>query len=220
VRQNVSAFGIYQIPFSSAHALLRALFRGWSYSETAFFHTGLPFSVLSQPYTANGNGVFQASGPQFARRIPGQPLYRKTAVEGVTVAGTRQWLNPDAFESVVDPATGACTGGDSPENCQFGDSGRNTVRGPHFADSDIYISRRFSLREGSSLRFDVQMFNAFNHPNFALPGSVDAGVPGGDIPAKFGTLESTISPPTGLLGVGLGGDSSPRMIAFEARIEF
>jgi hypothetical protein len=220
VRQNVSAFGIYQIPFSSAHALLRALFRGWSYSETAFFHTGLPFSVLSQPYTANGNGVFQASGPQFARRIPGQPLYRKTAVEGVTVAGTRQWLNPDAFESVVDPATGACTGGDSPENCQFGDSGRNTVRGPHFADSDIYISRRFSLREGSSLRFDVQMFNAFNHPNFALPGSVEAGVPGGDIPAKFGTLESTISPPTGLLGVGLGGDSSPRMIAFEARIEF
>jgi hypothetical protein len=40
------------------------------------------------------------------------------------------------------------------------------------------------------------------------------------IPAKFGTLESTVSPPTGLLGVGLGGDSSPRMIAFQARIEF
>jgi hypothetical protein len=40
------------------------------------------------------------------------------------------------------------------------------------------------------------------------------------IPAKFGTLESTISPPTGLLGVGLGGDSSPRMIAFQGRIDF
>ena len=26
--------------------------------------------------------------------------------------------------------------------------------------------------------------------------------------------------PTGLLGVGLGGDSSPRMIAFQARLEF
>jgi hypothetical protein len=64
------------------------------------------------------------------------------------------------------------------------------------------------------------MFNAFNHPNFALPSSVEAGVPGEYIPPKFGTLESTISPPTGLLGVGLGGDSSPRMIAFQARIEF
>jgi hypothetical protein len=129
-------------------------------------------------------------------------------------------LNPAAFVSVVDPTTGGCTGGDSPSNCQFGDAGRNTVRGPHFADSDIYLTKRFRLSENASLRFDTQMFNAFNHPNFALPSSVEAGVPGEYIPAKFGTLESTISPPTGLLGVGLGGDSAPRMIAFQARIEF
>ena len=105
-------------------------------------------------------------------------------------------------------------------NCQFGDAGRNTVRGPHFTDSDIYLSRNFPLREQTSFRFDVQLFNAFNHPNFALPGSVEAGVPGEYIPSRFGTLQSTISPPTGLLGVGLGGDSSPRMIAFQGRIEF
>ncbi|MGB7267159.1 MAG: TonB-dependent receptor, partial [Terracidiphilus sp.] len=220
VRQNVSAFGIYAIPFASTHVFLRALFSGWSFSQTAFLHSGLPFSVLSQPYTANGNGVFQASGPQFARRVPGEPLYRKAAFAGVTIAGTRQWLNPDAFVSAVDPTTGACTGGDSAGNCQFGDSGRNTVRGPHFTDSDIYLSRRIPLREGASFRFDVQMFNAFNHANFALPSSVQAGVPGEYIPPKFGTLQSTISPPTGLLGVGLGGDGSPRMIAFQGRIEF
>jgi hypothetical protein len=220
VRHNLSAYGIYQIPFASKHLLLRALFRNWSFSETAFLHSGLPFSVLSQPYTANGNGVFQANGPQFARRISGQPLYQKTPYPGVTVAGTKQWLNPNAFASVVDPTTGACTGGDSPADCQFGNSDRNTVRGPHFTDSDIYLSRRFPMWEQTSLRFDVQMFNAFNHPNFALPSSVEAGVPGEYIPPKFGTLESTISPPTGLLGVGLGGDSSPRMIAFQARIEF
>jgi hypothetical protein len=148
------------------------------------------------------------------------PLYRKTAYSGVTVAGTKQWLNPDAFVSVVNPTTGGCTGGDSVANCQIGNAGRNTVRGPHFTDSDIYLTRKFSLTERASLRFDTQMFNAFNHPNFALPGDVQAGVPGVYVPAKFGTLESTISPPTGLLGVGLGGDSSPRMIAFQARIEF
>ena len=220
VRHNVSAFGIWQIPFSSHHAPLRALLGGWSLSQTAFFHSGLPFTVMSQPYTAGGNGVFQASGPQFARRVPDAPLYRKTAYAGVTVAGTRQWLNPDAFVSVVDPTTGACVGGDSAANCQFGNAGRNTVRGPHFTDSDVYVSKKFKMKEEASLRFDVQMFNTFNHPNFALPGNVEAGVPGVYIPAKFGTLESTISPPTGLLGVGLGGDSSPRMIAFQARIEF
>ena len=220
VRHNISAFGIWQIPFPSSHAPLRALFSGWSVSETAFIHTGLPFTVLSQPYAAGGNGVFQASGPQFARRVAGAPLYRKSAYPGVTVAGTRQWLNPNAFVSVVDPTTGACTGGDSASNCQFGNTGRNSVRGPHFTGSDVYLSRKFPLTEKASLRFDTQLFNAFNHPNFALPSNVEAGVPGTYIQPKFGTLESTMSPPTGLLGVGLGGDSSPRMIAFQARIEF
>ncbi len=220
VRHNVSAFGIYQIPFSSPHRALRAIFAGWSFSETAFLHSGLPFTVMSQPYTANGSGIFQSSGPQFARRVPGVPVYRKTAYPGVTVAGTRQWLNPEAFESVVDPTTGACTGGDSPANCQFGNVGRNTARGPHFTDSDMYLTRKFALREGRSLRLDAQLFNAFNHPNFALPANVEAGVPGESVPARFGALESTISPPTGLLGVGLGGDSSPRMIAVQARVEF
>jgi hypothetical protein len=220
VRHNISAYGIYQIPFTSGHSLPRAILSHWSISETAFFHTGLPFSVLSQPYTANGNGIFQGGGPQFARRVSGVPLYQKTAYSGVTVAGTKQWLNPDAFVSVVDPTTGACTGGDSPSNCQFGNSGRNTLRGPYFVDSDFYLSRRFPMTDGVSLRFDTQMFNAFNHPNFALPSNVQAGVPGTYIPPKFGTIESTISLPTGLLGVGLGGDSSPRMIAFQARIEF
>ncbi len=224
VRHNLSAYGTCQIPFASRHLVLRALFGNWSVSETAFLHSGLPFSILSQPYTANGNGVFQANGPQFARRVADQPLYRKTPVAGVTLTG-RQWLNPNAFVSVVDPTTGDCTGvtpgmPDTPALCQFGDSGRNTMRGPHFTDSDIYLSRKFPLWEHASMRFDMQMFNAFNHPNFALPSGVQAGVPGEFIPPKLGTLESTISPPTGLLGVGLGGDSAPRMIAFQARIEF
>jgi hypothetical protein len=228
VRHNISAYGMYQVPFHSSHRTLREAFAGWSISETAILHSGLPFSVLSQPYIANGNSVFQANGastiqfnaPAYANRVPGVPVYQKNPVAGVTVTGTKQWLNPDAFVSVVDPTTGACTGGDSVANCQFGNSGRNSVRGPHYTNSDIYITKTFPIKEGITFRLDTQMFNAFNHPNFALPNVVEAGVPGVSVPARFGTLESTISPPTGLLGVGLGGDSSPRMIAFQGRIEF
>jgi hypothetical protein len=94
------------------------------------------------------------------------------------------------------------------------------VRGPHFTDSDLYLTKKVRLHEGVTLRIDAQLFNAFNHPNFALPSTVQAGVPGVSIPARFGTLQSTISPPTGLFGVGIGGDSSPRTIAFQGRIEF
>jgi hypothetical protein len=228
VRHNISAYGLYEMPFHSRRPFLRQMFGGWSISGTAILHSGLPFSVLSQPYIANGNGVFQANGastiqfnaPAYANQVAGVPEYRKDPVVGVTVAGTKQWLNPDAFVSVVDPTTGACAGGDSQANCQFGNSGRNSVRGPHYTNSDIYITKTFPIKEGITFRFDAQMFNAFNHPNFALPSEVEAGVPGVSVPARFGTLESTISPPTGLLGVGLGGDSSPRMIAFQGRIEF
>jgi hypothetical protein len=73
------------------------LLGGWAFCETAFFHTSLPFAVLSQPYTANNNGVFLGSGPQFARRAPGIPLYRMTPYPGVTIAGTRQWAKPGGF---------------------------------------------------------------------------------------------------------------------------
>jgi hypothetical protein len=220
VRHNLSAFGVYEIPFLSSHVFLRKILGNWQVSETAFLHSGLPFSVVSAPYTANNNGIFQGSGPQYANRVPGVPLYRKSSISGVTQTGSRQWLNPDAFASVVDPSTGACPGGDSSANCQFGNSGRNNYRGPHFTYSEMYLTKKIPITEHVTFRFDTQFFNVFNHPNFALPSN-QAGTPGKlATQTGFGAVTSTISPPTGLLGVGLGGDSSPRMIAFQGRIEF
>ncbi len=87
--------------------------------------------------------------------------------------------------------------------------------------SDFYITNRFPLTEQTKLRFDAQFFNVFNHPNFGLPNTVYAGIPGKpSTQTSFGALTYTTSPPTGLLGVGLGGDSTPRMIAFQLRLEF
>jgi len=221
IRHNLTAQYVYQLPIKlRSHALGYAL-NGWQISGTAFWHSGIPFSVLSTPYSANGNGIVQGSGPQFASLVPGVPRYAHHPVPGVTQPGTLQWLNPDAFVSAVDPATGQCTGGDSPQNCQFGNLGRNALRGPDFAWSDFYLTKFFPLTEHVKLRFESQFFNVFNHANFALPSMVQAGVPGNpSTQGGFGALTYTTSPPTGLLGVGLGGDSSPRMIAFQARIEF
>jgi hypothetical protein len=177
--------------------------------------------VLSTPYSANGNGIVQGSGPQFASVVPGVPLYAHHPVSAVTQPGTIQWLNPDAFVSAVDPSTGQCSGGDDPQHCQFGNLGRNSLRGPDFLWSDFYLTKWFPLTEHVKLRFEGQFFNIFNHPNFGLPSMVLAGTPGKpSTQTGFGALTYTTAPPTGLLGVGLGGDSSPRMIAFQARVEF
>jgi hypothetical protein len=220
VRHNLNAEYVYELPIKVKNHQLGYALNGWQVSGTFFLHSGIPFSVQSTPYSANGNGIVQGAGPQFASAVPGVSLYEHNAI-AVTQPGTIQWLNPDAFESIVDPSTGACRGGDSPQNCQFGTLGRNALRGPSFFWSDFYITKWFPLSERVKLRVEGQFFNVFNHPNFALPSMVLAGIPGKpSTQTGFGALTSTTAPPTGLLGVGLGGDSSPRMIAFQARLEF
>ena len=221
IRHNVTANYSYRLPVKLHNHILGYALNGWQISGTFFWHSGLPFSVLSTPYSANGNGIIQGSGPQFASLVQGVPVYDHTAITGVTQPGTIQWLNPNAFLSAVDPSTGACTGGDSPQTCQFGDLGRNALRGPAFFWSDLYLTKTFHLSERVNLKIEGQFFNVFNHPNFALPSMVYAGIPGNPATQTgFGALTATTSPPTGLLGVGLGGDNSPRMIAFQARVEF
>lgn len=221
IRHNLNAQYVYQLPIRvRSHALGYAL-NGWQISGTMFWHSGVPFSVLSTPYSANGNGIVQGSGAQFASVVPGVPLYAHHSIPDVTQPGTIQWLNPDAFVSVVDPSTGQCSGGDDRQNCQFGNLSRNALRGPNFVWNDFYLTKWFPVTERVKLRVEAQFFNVFNHPNFGLPSMVLAGIPGKSATQTgFGALTYTTAPPTGLLGVGLGGDSSPRMIAFQARLEF
>jgi hypothetical protein len=236
IRHNFNAQYVYQLPIKVRNRPLGYALNNWQVSGTVFWHSGIPFSVLSTPYSAPCPqkpqmtcGIVNGSGPQFASLVPGVSLYEHKPIPGVTQPGTVQWLNPDAFVSTVDPSTGKCydpgnpsnPNPDTPKNCQFGNLGRNALRGPNFTWSDFYLSKSFPITEQWKLRFDVQFFNVFNHPNFGLPSMVLAGIPGKpSTQTGFGALTYTTSPPTGLLGVGLGGDSTPRMIAFQLRLEF
>src|SRR6202045_4937880 len=178
IRHNLNAQYVYQVPIQLRNQLLAHALNGWQISGTMFWHSGVPFSVLGTPYSANGNGIVQGSGPQFATVVPGVPLYAHHPVPGVTQPGTIQWLNPDAFASAVDPSTGQCSGGDDPQHCQFGNLGRNALRGPDFFWSDLYLTKWLPVTERVKLRIEAQFFNVFNHPNFGLPSMVLAGIPG------------------------------------------
>jgi hypothetical protein len=237
VRNSLNGSYIYQLPsLIHGNKILGQVLNGWQLSGDLFVHAGYPFSVTGPGYSANGNGVFQGGAPTvFLAQPTGQAPYAKwktglsTQTPGVPEI---QWLNPNAFTAVVDSTTGACTAGetivggvatasnDNAQTCQYTTNGRNNVIGPGFANGDLFLSKIFKLGEKFNLRFDVQAYNLFNHMNPAQPGT-GAGVPGisGTQIDAF-TINHTQLEPTGLLGSGLGGDNSVRMVALSARITF
>jgi hypothetical protein len=224
VRHSLNGSYVYSLPFKSSNSLLNQVIGGWQVSGTVFLRGGFPVSVFSQ----SPADFVNAYPTVFANRVAGQDLYAKHPIAGVTQPGSIQWLNPNAYVSVVDPVNFGCYPTTSAANCQNGDGGRNTLRAPGFKWTDFDVTKRFQIYERFKLRFDVQIYNLFNHPNFGfpngpggVPGNGAAGIPGNlSTVAGFGNINTTMGPTTGLLGAGLGGDSSVRMIALRAGFEF
>jgi hypothetical protein len=52
---------------------------------------------------------------------------------------------------------------------QFGNEGRNTVRGPGMANVDLSLLKSIPLEERARLQFRAEWFNIANHANFGLP---------------------------------------------------
>jgi hypothetical protein len=52
---------------------------------------------------------------------------------------------------------------------RFGNSGLNVVRAPALAGLDFALTKSFDVTERVRLKFDVNMSNALNHPNFSPP---------------------------------------------------
>ena len=220
IRHSLNGWYLYELPLHPTRAWLNNLMGGWQVSGTVFVRGGFPFSVFSSGTTTN---FFDGSSTIYANSVSGQIPYTTTPIPGVTQPGTLQWLNPNAFQSVIDTTTRTCFPTTNVQNCQNGALGRNTFRAPGFRWTDLDIGKRFNISEKVSFRFDAQLYNLFNHPNFFVPNT---GFPHAGIPGKaatltgFGTISQTASPVTGLLGGNVGGDTSVRMIAFRGRIEF
>jgi hypothetical protein len=90
--------------------------------------------------------------------VSGPPVYNST------ICGTQvnciSWLNPAAF-SVPAKADG-----------NFGNVGKDSVRGPGSIGFDAGISKNFTFAERAQLQFRGEFFNAVNHVNPNDPGAV------------------------------------------------
>jgi hypothetical protein len=166
---------------------------GWSFSGTFFYRSGFPFTVTDGANTATLAG-FNYGATLFANYLSGaQPSCSSP---------TSPCLEAADFSSAVSA---------------FGDQRRNQFRGPGFFNTDLGILKRTRVRlwsEGQQFVVGASFYNILNHPNFDQPVADVANS------SQFGHIIQTVSPPTSILGSGLGGSSSPRQIQLTAKFVF
>jgi hypothetical protein len=105
------------------------------------------------------------------------------------------WMNANSF-------------GNAP-NGTFDTSGRNQVRGPGFSDVDLGVFKTGHITEKVRLQFRAEMFNLFNHNNYA-PFNNTVG-------SNLGRVTSTIGNYEGQPGIGPG---EPFNTQFSAKFLF
>jgi hypothetical protein len=195
VRHYVSANYVWNTPTLKGWV---GAIANWTVSGTVFWRTGLPFTVVDSGATGTLNAFNYGTSygnNVFANDFAGGP-----------VVCTRQALYTPCLNGTTQ-FTPAVNG--------WGQQRRNQNWGPHFFDTDLTLMKNFHLpiTETSNFGIGFQFFNLLNHPNFDQPDA-DVASP------TFGTILSTASVPTSIVGSFLGGDASPRLIQLKATLTF
>jgi Carboxypeptidase regulatory-like domain/TonB dependent receptor len=94
----------------------------------------------------------------------------------------------------------------------YGASGRNLFRGPFQVRFDMSLAKEFPIKERFRLRFEVDAFNMFNHPDFDAPNNNVTFFPNFVGPPSI--------PPAGSLGVIQHTIGSPRFLQLGLHLTF
>ena len=232
VRHSLNASYVWELPLKAA---LRghgpdALFKGWQISGTIFARTGLPYTILDageSSYLQQNNYFGMIYSVPSGAPNPGLPCGKGAAIPLAPnpCLPSQVLPNGDPNPNALFVQTGCETGfnaGNLP-----GPSGpcsgppvslaqrRNQYRGPSYFNTDFAIMKNTRVPgwESATLGIGFQFFNFFNHPNFGFPDNWSSS-------PTFGRIFYLEQPPTTILGNGLGGDASPRMIQLRVQLQF
>jgi Carboxypeptidase regulatory-like domain len=232
VRHSLNANYVWQLPVKT---MLHgrgpdSLVRGWQVSGTIFARTGFPYTVID---VAESGNLTQQNFYGTIYAVPVAPLSGSHSCgagavippfpdpcwppqvlqNGAPYMGARfvQTGCENSFNTGNVPGPeGACSG----RAVSFA-QGRNRFRYPTYFNTDFTVMKKTSLvgRDKVVLGIGAQFFNFFNHPNFGPPDNDSSS-------SSFGEISTMEMPPTSILGSGLGGDVSPRMIQLKAQVQF
>jgi hypothetical protein len=194
-RHRFTAAFSYQIPRFGGP---KRLAEGWELNAIVTAQSGRPVPIVNADDTSGVEFDQFPSPSNFHQRpnlVPGQTIINSNWESGPDSVG---FLNANAF---ADPPPGT-----------FGTLGRNAIYGPHFWNLDFAVAKSTSITENLKLQLRAEMFNIFNHPNFALPNFfVSPGSP------PQGLITQT--PDQAQTNPGLGG-GGPRVIQIGLKLVF
>ena len=150
---------------SNWNSVTNGFLGGWQLNGILTLSSGLPFSVLATSAASCG-----CSSGDLRANLIGDPNLSSGQ-------GPNGWFNKAAF---ADPIM------------SYGDSGRNIIIGPGYANLDASIFKIFSIKEKQQLQIRVEYFNVFNRTNFMNPANTQnatwtsGGILTENFPARIG----------------------------------
>jgi hypothetical protein len=156
---------VYELPFGRRKRFLQSGLL--SYIVGGFRTSGVYSYSSGRPFTVTSGGTLNSSI---------DPFGAATAVPNVigtpTIVGTPDcwfYAAKNHFCSAAAPDLTDAFQLQSPG--QFGDAGRNILRGPHTSVFDFALIRDFPLTERTNLAFRWEVFNLTNTPIFGQPNN-------------------------------------------------
>jgi hypothetical protein len=204
-----------QLPFARRSTMARLFFSHWQMAGIATAMSGLPIDVVDGGaatfYLGQGGG---GARPNWA---PGA-----TTGSATSNVPPGYFFNPSAFARPIvlagqmipsskETATAGANGTD------FGNVGRNVLRGPRQTNVDFSVIRRFRIDESKNIEFRAEFFNLFNQVNLSNPISNLNAVTssGGSLDPATGRI---INP--GDFGRIISASNNPRLIQFALKFNY
>ena len=210
----------YTVPRLVSNKFLGQVVNGWTIGGQTVAESGQPYSVYD--YSGSVGSLYYGTSDYITNPIV--PLKPGISAKQAQLQGTlgvnagKPVLNANDFspqfvapgQSGVPPcdSSGVC---DSYESL-YGNSGRNLFRGPFQVRFDMSLAKEFALNDRFRLRFNVDAFNIFNHPDFDAPNNNVDFFPNFSGPPSF--------PPQGSLGVIQHTIGSSRFLQMALHLNF
>ena len=154
---------VYELPFGRGRAFggglagpLEKFISGWQLTGIMTLQGGFPLTVSLPFDNTNTGGI----------NIPDRIRNPQLPSSGRTID---RWFDTGAFAV--------------PAPFVQGNAGRNYMDGPGYQNFDLGLIKNVRIGENKLVQFRAELFNAFNHPNFAPPDTT-LGVP------TFGKISS------------------------------